>query len=355
MTGKNIVINTHTTSAGTAVCVDDMIPRLQKIGYTVTHNDWDNYAKYDIAMFMGADSDIKKAKEQNPSIKTILMDPKLKKKRYGEIYDADLLLVSSIEQREALYGFNKNIFIYYMFPFIEPMEKAHVDKDIIKIVYNGNKQHLHAFYPTLTKALDNVQARTHKTIELDAIYNVQNLGKWKKGIPTKIKVNHIQWSEENQRDYINNGDIGLCPNVIHISRRRLFPFIFRNIAFSNIEVADYFTKPWRMRWIWNILGINPHDYILRFKNSTNPGRMYVFAMLGIPVVSDFAPSACNIIEDRKSGMITGSTEGLEQALLELIENPELRNTCSKNLKETMLTTYSKEKIFDDFSKVLAKL
>lgn len=350
-----IVINTNTLSAGTKVCVYDMSTRLRNIGHEVILNDWNNYNNYSIAMFMGADSDIKSAKKQNNNIKAILMDPKLKKQNYDEIMLADMLLVSSIEQREKLYKYNDNIYIYYMFPDIPEGNKIHDEENTIRIVYNGNKQHLHSFYSLFTKALEKVSKKTDKNIELNVIYNIEQLGLWTKGLPKNIKINHIQWTEENQNKYINQSDIAICPNLINIPLRRIFPLLLKNMSLSNMKIKKVIRNPLSIRWIFNILGLNRNDYVLRFKNSTNPGRIYVFAMNNIPVITDFAPSSCQIIRDRHSGSIVGSVEGAEAAILELIEDHNLRNKYANNLRETIEKYYSKQSTFDNLIKAIENL
>ena len=56
-----VLINTNYDSAGTKVCVDDLIPKFKKAGFDVTRNDWDNYQNYDLILFMSPDSEVIKA------------------------------------------------------------------------------------------------------------------------------------------------------------------------------------------------------------------------------------------------------------------------------------------------------
>jgi hypothetical protein len=75
-----------------------------------------------------------------------------------EIKIADLLIVSSIEQKEYLLKYNKNTFIYYMFKDVPNIIKEHTDKDKIIIGYHGNKQHLSAM-GDVSWALDELAQR----------------------------------------------------------------------------------------------------------------------------------------------------------------------------------------------------
>jgi hypothetical protein len=103
------VLNTKYESAGRVVLEDALK------GIKVARNDRD-YTKYDTAIFMSPDSEVKYAKSINPKIKCIIFDPKTN--NLEDVRLADELIVSSIEQREFFLKYNQNIKIYYMFPDI---------------------------------------------------------------------------------------------------------------------------------------------------------------------------------------------------------------------------------------------
>ncbi|MDP6704227.1 MAG: hypothetical protein QF775_01940, partial [archaeon] len=90
------------------------------------------------------------------------------------------------------------------------------------------------------------------------------------------------------------------------------------------------------------------DYLLRFKHATNPGRVYVFSQLRIPVVADFVPSYCQVIQDGHSGYLVYSVEGWYTAIENLIKSAELRTTMSTNLKSFIDSTCSPEKNAERF-------
>lgn len=296
------------------VCVDDLSKRFIQDGHSVTFNDWKNYQEYDIAFFMAPDSDILTAKEKNPNILCGIMDPKLTTKRQREqVIIADFLGVSSIEQKEAFLPYNKNIFIYYMFPDIKQIDKKHIPKKKITIGYHGNKLHLQSMIP-VTRALDELAKKYD--IELLAMYNHEGLGKWKIGIPKKCPVRHIQWSEENYISELGQADIGIVPAAISFPEKQGKFF------------ARFFSS-----YISNWPGYFRNDYLVRFKYSTNPGRAYVFSQLNIPVVADFLPSYCQLIQDGESGFLVYSQEGWYNSLEKLILSHELRNATSENLKK----------------------
>jgi hypothetical protein len=323
------VFNTRYKNAGTMVCVDDLSGRLKQAGHSVGFNDWNHYTDYDVAFFMAPDSDVRTAKRMNPRLLAGIMDPKLYTKRQRrEAREADFLCVGSIEQRDIFLKYNKNIFIYYMFPEVEEKEKVHEEKKKIIIGYHGNKLHLHCM-EHLTAALDELASRYE--IEFHAVYNIKKLGKWSLNLPRVCPVKHIQWSREGYGDHIGAFDIGVAPAAIPIHE---------NIAKITSRYLSSFFPNW--------MGYYATDYLLRFKYSTNPGRVYVFSQLGVPVVADFLPSYCQVIQDGHSGFLVYSKEGWYNALEKLILSHNLRNTLSRNLKEFLDRDYSPEATFRKF-------
>jgi glycosyltransferase involved in cell wall biosynthesis len=91
---------------------------------------------------------------------------------------------------------------------------------------------------------------------------------------------------------------------------------------------------------FNRLNKSDDDYLLRFKMPTNPGRIIVWGLLNVPVVSDFFPSAMQCIEDGKDGLLAYSEGGWYRALEKFIKNPLLRQTCADNLTNYIEHRYS---------------
>jgi len=317
-----VLINTNYDSAGTKVCVDDLIPKFKKAGFDVTRNDWDNYQNYDLILFMSPDSEVIKAKKKNPRALVGIMDPKITVERRPEVEKADFLMVSSLEQRDFFLKYNKNIVIYYMFPEIKELAKEHIKKDKIIIGYHGNKTHLN-YMSDVVGVLDELSFKYN--VELWVIYNIKKSGRWKKNLPGKCPVKHIQWSEESYYDYLSQADIGIIPAKIPVN------FFFKGFCSKR------------------------YDYLIRFKYSNNPGRIYPFSQLGIPVVADFLPSYCQIIKDGYSGFLVWSEKGWHNALERLILRPELRNQMSRNLKNYIDNNCSPDINFQKFLEFLNSL
>ena len=81
------------------------------------------------------------------------------------------------------------------------------------------------------------------------------------------------------------------------------------------------------------------DYLIRFKMPSNPGRIIVFGLLGIPVVSDFFPSAMSIIDDSENGLLAASEGGWYYALAKLLDSPEIRQKYSDNMQDKLRAKY----------------
>jgi glycosyltransferase involved in cell wall biosynthesis len=312
------IINTNYSaqSAGGRV-LRTLCTRLAQLGHQVNFNDWSNYQKYDIAIFMAPDSEVEKAKKKCPGIVCGIFDPKLTLRRQiDESKTADFLIVSSLEQKEAFLPYGKMIIIYYMFPEVPSAEKQHINKDKIIIGYHGNKQHLDAM-ADVSWALDKLAGKYD--IEFRAVYNINKLGRWRTNLPKICEVKHIQWKEDDFLNEVSNFDIGVVPSLM--------------------ASGSFLKRPLRT-FLFNPEGYSRNDYVLRFKMSNNPGRIYVFSQLNIPVVTDFTPSACEIIKNDYSGQLVGSRLGWYRALEKLILDHSQRSYLSSNLKKAVDESYS---------------
>lgn len=330
-----IVINTNYDSAGTKVCVDDLTPRLKKADHHVVNNDWDNYSQYDLAIFMSPDSDIENAKKNNPSIKTCIMNPMTDyPKLQRNVAATDFLVVGSLEQRDEQLKYNPNIFIYYMFPDIKSVQKTHQQKKTTIIGYHGNKEHLFNLQPHVTEAMSRISTR--HDIEFWAMYNIEKLGRWNPRFSEKVTMKHIQWSPDNYTKFLAKCDVGIVNNAIPTPPDK------RHII--NQPLTRYFglnLRPYRAR-----------DTRIRFKYSSNPGRIYVFSQLGIPVISDFVPSMSQLIRDEHSGFIVNSSSGWSWAMDRLISDPALRQRFSDNLRSYVDDNISINKNFVRLNKYI---
>lgn len=307
-----IVLNARVDDAVSRLVTQGLGPRLRDAGVDVDVNRWDAYDQYDVAVFLGYDDDLAAARERNPQIRTILVDPKQSRPEWiRAAREADQLVVSSVEQRDVFLRLNRNILVWSMFPTMPPVEKTHVDKEPIVIGYHGNRVHLECMAGNVQLALEELGRR--RPIEFWALYNYPALGKATRGMPSErlLRVRHIPWTDEFYEE-LANVDIGIVPTQLPIENKLR--------ALEKIAYRD-------RRFVYE-----PFDHLIRLKASTNQGRLYPFARLGIPVVTDFAPSVGQFVRDGESGFVVSSPYGWLEALEALCESAELRNSMAAALR-----------------------
>lgn len=332
----NIVINTNYKGGVTKDCLYQLGKKFSQTGHSVVYNDWENYQNYDVVFFVAYDSEVEKAKRVNPKAIVGILSTKLVSERHRrQARKADFLLIDSIEVRDLALRYNKNLFIYFIFPEVDSLTKQHFKKEKIIIGYHGNKVHLNNA-DSLTRALDELSEKYK--IEFWAIYNIERYGRWKKNLPKKCFVKHIQWSDSCYREHLSKVDVGVCPGKTYI----------------NESTSKLLTKL-PINFLKNHFHYNKTDYIIRFKYAINPGRVYPFSQLNIPVVADFMPSYGQIIQDGKSGFLAHSKEGWYYALEQLIISPELRQKMSDNLREYINNNCSRDLNFEKLFKFIENI
>lgn len=289
--------------------------------FTLTKED--GYDNINFAFFMTYQADLKelqKVKRRYPELKTAIIDPR------GEaaipfLQYADFLIIDSIEMRDYFARFSMPMFTYYEYPRFKARKKVHKNSDNVIIGYHGNKVHLTATFPKITSALALLAEQYQ--IEFWAIYDVKNLGRWDIGRPKNVAIRHIQWHEDVYSNEMAEVDIGIVPSTMPVRGKP--------------RVSRFFLD-------------SPEDYVLKFKMPSNPGRLAVFAQLGIPVVADFLPTHFQFIEEGDTGFLADSTGGWYHALKKLIESHELRAEISERMTQTYEEYFNFErqnkKLFD---------
>jgi hypothetical protein len=172
-----------------------------------------------------------------------------------------------------------------------------------------------------------------RPVELVAIYNVAARGRATLGMPDSrlVDVRHVQLAPATAADgtvsdtilqELCRVDVGIVPNLlpVHGGVRAL-----RGTA--SLE-------PW--------LAYEPFDHLVRFKASSNPGRLYPFARLGVPVVADLTPSLAQFVLDGVSGFLAGSARGWLQGLEALADDPVLRTSVAGELRARLDAAYDRQ-------------
>ena len=300
---------------------DDLAEDLRAQGIVAHLDRWDDLADYDVAIFKAGDLATRRARHVNPRIKVGIVHPgDTSPALERETRQSDFIISGSLEERDYYLKVQKNIFIL---PHIErpPVAvKVHAPTQNVVLGYHGNKHHLEQFSPHLTGALNALGRK--RPIRLNAVYNIRDLGMWRTGRPG-IPVHDVQWSYETVRGELLGCDIGLVPSL---TPRR----VSSRMGPSRIRRFD------RVRF-----GRSPSDYRLRFKNTSNAGRAFLFMQLGIPVVGDMTPELCQALQHGRTGFIAYSEAGWFDAIEKLIESADLRRSIAVNAMQLLDTLFDR--------------
>lgn len=225
----------------------------------------------------------------------------------------DFLIVGSSEQKQFFMGYNKQIYVWFMIPEFKSRLVKHYDGgEKINLIYHGNKIHLNCALPSMIAAIQALSERYD--LKLTLITNKKMLGSWK-GLKDKpgFEIIEKNWYPNCYNDYFTDNSIGLVPFYIPPMKPSGFSSMLR-------------TKIRRRMFLES-----KHDYVFQIKPSTNPGRIFVFARFGIPVVTEAVLSSSELIDDGISGKLVLNGEGWYLALEELLLSNTLRSRLGKAL------------------------
>lgn len=262
-----------------------------------------NYANYDVVLFMGYDPHVAEARAAKPSLKIGVID--LRFMDIGDAHGADFAIANGVEVYDWLSNYFEHIFIYPIYPQIDGPLKKHAQKKPLIIGYHGNKIHLAASKPHIVAALEALSEQY--PLELWAIYDIRSLGEMP-GLmcdPQKVPTRYFQWESDVYEKVLAQVDIGIVPNLVPLKDEVLAK-----------EYAEPFSP---------LIPSHPNaDYLLRFKKTTNAGRIYVFSQLGIPVVAGMSPSAAQAIDHGVNSYLALGTAGWYHGLKKLADSAEFR-------------------------------
>ncbi len=279
-----------------------------------------DFAAYDVVLFMGYDPRVAEARQTKPSLKIGVIDPR--PSMLSLALGADFIVANGIEMQDWCANHFSNIYVYPVYPRLQEKTKVHTKCDRIVIGYHGNKIHLHTVFPYVSTALEALAE--HYEVELWAVYDMATLGLCTLPLcnPTRVRVKHLQWSETAYEMYMSKVDIGIVPNLIPI----------RDVEKVNRLIASFPAA----------FQEDETDYLLRFKATTNAGRLFVFAQYGVPVVADMVPSALQVIRDGYTGFVASSAGGWYRALKRLADSPEMRQTFATRMQAEFRENWSVE-------------
>lgn len=272
-----------------------------------------NYHLIIIPPYEEEHSYIEKIRSKNKNI--CLLDPR-NNTQAAKLKPEDLCIVDSVEQYDLVSKYTENLFIYHEFPYFKKSKiKKNKKSEEINIFYHGNKVHLHSSRYTLLKAINNLE-KEYK-INFHICYNIEKLGLFKTNLTSVI---HHQWHRDIYLELANQMDIGVCPNLIPVR----LPNILKKFASNNKDNSDV------------------EDYIHRFKIPSNAGRIISMIMMGLPVISDMYPSACQVINHTEDGFLVSNKNGWYIALKKYIISKELRFDHAKKLQRKFKFRFTPE-------------
>lgn len=292
-----------------------------------------DYQNFDVVLFMGYDPQIAEARNVKADLKVGVIDP-----RPGTLeraFGADFIVVNGIEMREWCADHFINIYTYYISSALDLAPRVHTQRTPLVVGYHGNKVHLHTMFPQLTTALEVLAEEVE--VEIRAIFDVRNLGKCELNSTglCRVKIEEIQWSEQALREHLPQIDIGIVPNLI--------------------PIADSTGVKKGLRGFPSIFGEHASDFLIRFKATSNAGRIFAFAQCGIPVVVDMYPSALQFVQDGYSGFVAAGAGGWYRALRALAGSAELRSVMGERLRQEYLRRASPDVLNGGLVKFIEEL
>ncbi len=298
------------------------------------HNNCPDLGDSDVALLFGSEFDLSKLRSRHPNTRLGHLEPRAAQRNAIDLYD--FVVVNSIESADYFAVPDQSLFIFPTFPIMDPAEVISNDDrstNTLRIGYHGNKIHLSAMYPRITEALNRL--REHMDIEFWAMYNIRELGRWNERWLKGIKVNHLQYEPENYSKYISKVDIGIVPQLIPVRKSRLIRWLIGS-PFSRFNER--------------------HDnFFMRFKETTNNGRAYVFAQYEIPVVADMTPSSCALFGESEYGYVAYSSNQWFNALAALACDMDLRRRMGLALKKRYEALARPEQVNSRFAQFLTAI
>lgn len=275
-----------------------------------------NVGNYDVVLLMTYDHEyVDYIKHHFPEIKVGLIDPRSASVS-ASAAKSDFLIVDSIEMEDYWRSAHKPIFRYVEYPIIqyEPVISSRykvIDK--LKVGYHGNTVHLECMSETVTPALESIAKS--RDVELVLMHNSLPPSGEESWYPRGVSVKHVKWSLEGYKE-LASCDIGIVPNNI---------------------LQNSGTKKFSSSGMPTSFNYKDDDYLIRFKMPSNPGRMIVFGILGVPVVADFYPSAHELLvgcdQGSRRGLVANSADGWEYSISSLTKSPEKRFQMAESLQK----------------------
>lgn len=332
-----IVINTRWPKHSSArrLFFDDLADDLDGLGYQVEVDNWADYARFDVAILRSTDFEIDNASKANPRLLIGLVKPEETTPAHTrETSRADFIIAGSLEERDYYLRYNPNIFILYHIEKERGVYKRHEERRDVTLGYHGNLAHLEQFHGSVRPALEALAEKY--PIRLKVVYDIRELGAWTVGRPL-ITIFEVQWDLNTLAMELSETDIGLVPSVTPITESEKRE-VFRRV----LGERGPFQKA-------------PNDYLIRFKNNSNAGRVFLFMQLGIPVVTGMTPECCQVVFHGRTGFLAHSAEGWYDAIERLILSSRLRQEIADNGRALLREWYDRKRNVEHLAEYISAL
>lgn len=281
-------------------------------------------------------------KRRHPALIVVIADPKVltRNEVKGAIL-ADLCLVGSREHQAQIAKLGGRSVRFTWRPQLEgypiSADAGRNEGKKFRLFYHGNRAHLESLTRTALREIDSL-AKNYPLV-LEAHYSMSHTGKWR--VPPwvrNLEIEHCDWREPHVWQRLKLSDIGIVPNAL--PARTFSPLIQRRTRLNS--------------WM-NSMILRRDDYLLRFKATSNPGRILPFAHFGKPIVSDFFPSSAEIVRDGLDGFLPLNSTQWHTSLDILINDGNLRQRMGMSLKSRCEEFFSVEEETARFVKEIGRL
>jgi hypothetical protein len=281
-------------------------------------------------------------KSAYPNLITVVADPKLLTKQEIELVKlADFSLVGSREHEAQVVKYGGSVATMYWRPQLGVLEespttfKGNCGK--LRLFYHGSRAHLESFSRTSLHEIELLAAKYD--IVLEAHYSKRRLGQWKPPRWVRnLEIEHWDWKEPIVWERLSGSDIGIVPNLLPARTWR--PLVQRRTRFNS--------------WM-NPMVMRRDDYLLRFKVTSNPGRLLPYAHFGKPVIADFFPSSADFVRDGIDGFVPLNNAQWRSGLQTLISSESARRSMGLSFQKRFASIGNTEILVDRFLTKLASI
>ena len=242
----------------------------------------------------------------------------------------NFIINNSLESQDYFAYSNLDSFILPTFPQYHQQNFQKINnKGTLVLGYHGNCIHIVGLMRRIYKELLNYSNSNNQKIILKIMSNKKvfkrNFPIWYfKNIKNSknknnFKIDFFDYDPSFMCEFMSDIDIGICPQLTPFKKN-----LFDKVISS------------RMKKIFQPTNTN---IILRYKETSNIGRLAIFSQFKIPVISDPCPSSCSTIGMNEAGLIALSEKQWIKSI-DYLKNNELGSKMGFDLNKRVNDLYS---------------